>query len=155
MFGNYEQYYRTAYRTAIILFKVSVAIQARAVVGDELLALLGGYFALLDGLADPCFETAHKALGVVLHILEHISHGFTINGLVDAVTIFVDGDVHGVGVAEEVVHVAQNLLVGSYKEHANVVVLALAEGMQRQVGRLLVVVDVGRYFAVRVAGDVL
>ncbi len=69
MFGNYEQRY-THYRTAIILFKVSVAIQARAVVGDELLALLGGYLALLDGLADPCFETAHKALGVVLHILE-------------------------------------------------------------------------------------
>jgi hypothetical protein len=41
-----------------------------------------------------------------------------------------EADVHGVGVAEQVVQVAENLLVGADQEHAEVVRLA-GEGVQQ------------------------
>ena len=62
---------------------------------------------------------------------------------------------YGIGVAEEVVHVAQNLLVGTYEEYAYVVVLSLLDGVEGYVAGLLSTVDVGSDFAVRVACDVL
>ena len=62
---------------------------------------------------------------------------------------------HGVRVAEEVVHIAEDFLVSTHEEHADVIMLALAYGVQREVRRLLVVIDVRADFAVRVAGDVL
>jgi len=63
--------------------------------------------------------------------------------------------VDGVGVAEEVVHVAQYLLIGSDEEDADVVVLAGAYGMEGDVIGLVAAVDVGGNLAVGVAGDVL
>ena len=60
-----------------------------------------------------------------------------------------------VGVAEEVVHVAQNLLIRPDEEHTYIIMFAREDGVQGDVVRLLSAVDVGRYLAVAVAGDVL
>ena len=67
--------------------------------------------------------------------------------------MLVEADVHGVGVAEQVVQVAEDLLVGADQEHAEVVRLAV-ERVQRQ--RLLDVAAVDELvdLAVGVAGDV-
>ena len=94
-------------------------------------------------------------LGVVLDIFQHVGHGFAVDGLVDAVAVAVDGDVYGIGVAEEVVHVAENFLIGSYEEDGDIVLFALSQGVQRDVVGLVVVVDVCPDFTVRVAGNVL
>ena len=62
-------------------------------------------------------------------------------------------DVHGVRVAEQVVHVAEDLLVRADQEHAQVVRLAV-EGVERD--RFLDVAAVDELFelAVGIAGDV-
>ena len=62
---------------------------------------------------------------------------------------------HGIRVAEEVVHVAQYLLISANEEDTYIIMFALADGMQRDVVRLLSAVDVCRYLAVAVASDVL
>ena len=62
---------------------------------------------------------------------------------------------HRIGVAEEVVHVAEDLLVGTYEENADVISIAHAEGVQGNVVGLLIVVDVGGDLTVAVARDVL
>ena len=61
---------------------------------------------------------------------------------------------HCVGVAEKVVQVAQNLLIGTHKEDTDIIMLLVAEGMQRY-GVLRRLGDEVGDFAVAVAGDVL
>ena len=69
--------------------------------------------------------------------------------------VFVDVDVHGVSVAEEVVQVAQDFLIGSHEKDAQIVVLAVLEFVHWQgVCHALRRDEVGD-FAVAVAGDVL
>ena len=92
---------------------------------------------------------------VVLHVLEHVGHGFAVNGLVDTVVFAVNGDVYGVRIAKEVVHIAQNFLIGAHEKYADIIVLAVLDGMERQIGRLLVVIDVGANLSIGVARDVL
>ena len=60
---------------------------------------------------------------------------------------------HGVRVAEEVVQVAQDLLVGADEKHAQVVGIAV-DGVQRQRPLDVAAVDERIDLAVRVAGDV-
>ena len=131
-------------RRVFRLFEISVSVQAGTVVGDELLAFFDGDAAFLDGTAHPHFEAAYEFLRVVLYVFEHIGYGFTVNGLVDAVAVFVYSDVYGIGVAEEVVHVTEYFLVSTYEEDTDVVVFVLrTDGMQREVRGLAVVVDIG------------
>ncbi len=82
------------------LFQIGVAVEAGAVVGDELLAFLVGDFFLFDGLAHSPFEEAPQLFGVVLYVFQHIGHGLAVNGLFDFVAVAVHGDVYGVGVTE-------------------------------------------------------
>ena len=130
-------------RTRCELFEVGVAIEAGTIGGDELFAFFDGDFLLVDGFGHPRFEAAHESLGVILHILEYIGHGFAVDRLVDGISVGIDGDMHRIGVAEEVVHVAENLLVGTYEENTDVISIAHAEGVQGNVVGLLIVVDVG------------
>ena len=62
-------------------------------------------------------------------------------------------DVHGVGVAEQVVHVAEDFLIGADQKRAQVIRLAV-EGVQRQRPLHVAAVDELVDLAVRVAGDV-
>ena len=62
---------------------------------------------------------------------------------------------YGVGVAEEVMHVTQNLLIGTYKEHAEIIGLVLLECMN---GQRMSVMEIGgevSNLTITVAGDVL
>jgi hypothetical protein len=47
-------------------------------------------------------------------------------------SVAIEADVHGVGVAEEVVQIPEDLLVGAVEEDAHEVALALAPGMDRE-----------------------
>ena len=60
-----------------------------------------------------------------------------------------------IGVAEKIVHIAQNLLVGTYEEHTEIVWLVLLQRMKREnVADMAIGYEVGN-LAVAVAGDVL
>ena len=65
----------------------------------------------------------------------------------------VEADVHGVRVAEQVVQVAEDFLIGADQEHAEVIRLAV-EGVQRQRPLDVAAIDELVDLAVRVAGDV-
>ena len=126
------------------LFQIGVTIQTGTVVTDELLAFALRYLSVLHGLADPYLQAADQFLRFVLHVFQHICHGFTVDYLLYLVTaIPVYGNVHGIGVAEEIVHVAHNLLVCTDEEHAYVVVLSQLDGVQGQVTGLLGPVHIG------------
>ena len=61
-----------------------------------------------------------------LDVVEHLGHGVAVDQVGDLVALLGQPDVHGVGVAEQVVQVAQDLLVGAGEEDAEDVGLALA-----------------------------
>ena len=67
----------------------------------------------------------------------------------------IDIDVHSISVAKEVVQVAQNFLIGSHKEHSQIVMLALLELMHRQVVRETLIGNEITYLAIAVACDIL
>ena len=57
-------------------------------------------------LGYPYLQLAHQFLGVVLYIVEYLGYRLTIDDLVDMiVTVFLT-DMYGIGVTEEVVHIA-------------------------------------------------
>ena len=68
----------------------------------------------------------HQRFGVELHVVEHLAHRVALDDRVEHdVAVVVEADVHGVGVAEQVVQVAEDFLVGADQEHAEVVRLAV------------------------------
>ncbi len=138
-----------------VALEVGVAVEAVAVIVEELAALVERDAAGLDRLGDPRLEGAHHLLGIVFHPAEHVLHGLAVDGLVDLVAVLAHGDVYGVGVAEEVVEVAEYLLVGTDEEDAEVVLLVLAERVDGHGVDDLVLGDVALHLAVRVAGHVL
>src|SRR3546814_1414630 len=72
----------------------------------------------------------------------------------DRVAVAVDADLDRVGVAEQVVDVAEDFLVRADEEEAEAIALALAQLVQRQRSVQVLVLDVGVDLAVRVAGQV-
>ena len=97
----------------------------------------------------------YQLFGVVLHVLQYFSNGLALYNAVYRVSVVGNAYVHGVCVAEKVVHVAEYFLVCPYEEHSHVVVFPVAQPVQRHVGCLLHVVYVFGDFTVAVAGDVL
>ena len=80
--------------------------------------------------ASPTFrrKVASRSDGVELDVVQHLGHGVAVHQVGDLVALLGQPDVHGVGVAEQVVQVAQDLLVGAGQEDAEDVGLALANG---------------------------
>lgn len=116
-----------------------------------------------SGVIEPSFIDAvtHDSrlrtsfFGVVLHVVEHFVDSFALDNLVNLIAVFVYADMHGISVAKEIVHVAENFLISAYKEDTDVVWLAGLEGVYGKCRRGAA----GRYeigdFTVAVAGDVL
>ena len=59
------------------------------------------------------------------------------------------------GVAKEVVHIAQDLLVGTYEEHTQIIGLVLLQRMDGQRVRVMAVGHEVHHLTVAVAGDIL
>ena len=137
------------------LLKIGVTIQASAVGGDKFLAFFDRNLTLVHRTCHPRFQAAHQAFRIVLHIFQHISHRFAINRLVNGVAIGIDRNVHRIGVTEEIVHVAQNLLISTHQEDTYIILFALLKAMERNVVGLLIVVDIGGNLTITVARNVL
>ena len=98
---------------------------------------------------------AHEFLGIVLHIFEHLFNRFTINDLIDVVGAVLYGNMYRIGISKQVVHIAQNLLIGTHEEDAKVVVLILLQRVNRQRMRVVAVGHEVGNLTIRVAGDIL
>src|SRR5688572_7993424 len=105
--------------------KIRVAAEARLVGAQERARLLEGHALGPDGLLGRASYAGDEVLGLVAHVLEHRGHRVPGHDVVDLVAALAERDDDGVGVAEEVVQVAQDLLVGADEEDAEVVVLVL------------------------------
>ena len=91
----------------------------------------------------------------VLDVLEHVLHALAAQDVRQARPAgLVEVDVHDVRVAEQVVHVAQDLLVRADQEEAEVVGLVLLQRVQLERALDVAQVDEAVDLAVRVAGDV-
>ena len=84
------------------------------------------------GCGYPCLDVAYEFLGVELYVVEYFGYGFSVDDAVYFVAVLVDADVDGVGVAEQVVHVAEYLLVRSYEEYSEVIWFAGTYGVYGQ-----------------------
>ena len=115
-----------------ILFQIGISVESRAVCAEEFLSLLKADFPLLHALGNPCLQLPYEFLGIILHVVKHLLNGLAIDNLVDVVFAVLDRDVYGIGVAEEVVHVAENFLICSDEEHSKVVVLVFPQGVYGQ-----------------------
>ncbi|MNG24764.1 hypothetical protein D3C84_1095260 [compost metagenome] len=91
-----------------------------------------------------------------MHVTQHVFDGVVglDTGVVHA-AVRVLVDVHRVGVTEQVVHVPQDLLVGTHQEDTQQVVFTLVDRVHRQAGLDALLVDVLVDLAIGVAGQVL
>jgi hypothetical protein len=77
------------------------------------------------GLLGEAAHARHQILARVADVLEHVGHGVAGDHVFDLVAAARrQRHVHGVGVAEEVVQIAQDFLVGAGQEDAQVVFVA-------------------------------
>ena len=137
------------------LLKISVSEETIAIGAQELLALIERNLAFLHTLGYPLLQLADELLRIILYVIQYLLYGLAIEYLVDAVFAVFYGNMGSIGVAEEIVHVAQNLLIGTYEEHTEIVWLVLLQRMKRKnVADMAIGYEVG-YLSVAVAGDVL
>ena len=91
----------------------------------------------------------------VLYVIQYLLYGLAIEYLVDAIFAVLYRDVGSIGVAEEIVHVAQNLLIGTNEEYTEIIWFVLLQWMKRKnVADMSVGNEVGN-LSIAVAGDVL
>ena len=76
---------------------------------------------MLNALSNPNFELSNQFLGVILHIVENLFNCFAIEDLVDVVLAILNRHVHGVGIAKQVVHVSQYLLISANEENTQII----------------------------------
>lgn len=139
----------------VVLLQIGISIQSASIVAKEFFSFLERYFSLLDALGYPYFELPNKFLRVVLHILEHLFHGFAVYNLVDMIAPVFHGKVHGIGVAKQIVEVAENLLICTNEENTKIIRLVATQCVHwKHVAGASSAYEIG-YLAIAVAGNVL
>ncbi len=97
---------------------------------QKLLRFVEGYFARADGTLHIFTQAGNQFVAIILHIGEDLANGVSLDDAVEIDgPVFVDGHMHGISVAEEVVEIAENFLVRPQQESAEVVRLTGGKGM--------------------------
>ena len=99
------------------LFQIGVSVESGTIIREEYFALFKRYFTLFDTLGHPYFELPNKLFRVVLHVIEHFFNSFSIEDLVDMIMSVFNGYMHSIGISEEIMHIAENLLICSDQEN--------------------------------------
>src|SRR5438034_242353 len=107
-----------------------------------------------EGALDLLARRAEKIVGAELYVLKHLADGIAFDDLVNRrPALLVHADVYRVGVAEEVMQVAENFLISTHEERGQEVIAPVV-GVQLQNGFHVTAVDEAIDLAVAVAGDV-
>jgi hypothetical protein len=112
-----------------LALQVRVALQPGHVVRDEVVPVRAVEVLCLGDLPAEGLQQVRRP---ELHVVEHLGHRIAVHEVADLVAVVGEADVHGVGVAEQVVEVAQDLLIGTGEEHAQDVRLPVAPLVQRK-----------------------
>ena len=76
----------------------------------------------------------HQGVGLELHVVQHLAHRVALDdGFEDHFVGLAHAYVDRIGVAEQVVQIAQDFLVGAHQERAQVVVVARVTGCSASV----------------------
>ena len=101
------------------------------------------------------FQLAHELLRIVLYIFKYLLHRLAVDDLVDMVGAVFHRDVSRRRIAEEIVHVTEDLLVSTHEERPDIVRLSFTEWMHGEHTALRTIdCEVG-HLAIRVARDIL
>lgn len=137
------------------LFKIGISIESGTVVVEEFLAFFKRYFTEFYALGNPLFELTYKLFRVVLHVVEHLFYGFSVKDLVNMILPIPDRYVGSIGISEEIMHVAEDLLIGSYEENTKIIGFILLQRVEwEHMPHVAICNEIGD-FTVAVAGDVL
>ncbi len=80
---------------------------------------------LTDGHFDRLSQLAQQRVGIKLHVVEHLAHRVALDDRLEHdVAAGVQAHVYGMGVAKQVVQVAQDLLIGAHQKHPEVIRLS-------------------------------
>ena len=101
------------------------------------------------------FELTYKLFRVVLHVVEHLFYGFSVKDLVDMILSIPDRYVGSIGISEEIMHVAENLLISSYEENTKIIGFILLQRVEWEHMPYVTICNEIGDFPVAVAGDVL
>src|SRR5437764_6873645 len=146
---------RVALRYKASGLQVGIALQAFFVEAEQLAGFLVGHAAFADGGFDILAQGGHEAVDVELDVVEDLTHGIALDhGVENGVADLVELDMDGVGIAEQVVEVAQDFLVSAEQESAEVVILAVGERVQREGALYVTAIDKLIDLAVGIAGDI-
>ena len=137
------------------LFQISISVESAAIVRKELLTLIERNLTLFHTLGHPDFQLANQFLGIILHVVEYLCNGLAVDNLVDMIATVLLRDMYGIGVAEEVVHITENLLIGTNEEHPEVIRLVLLQRMNGQRMGVMTVGDEIGNLTIRVTSDIL
>ena len=111
------------------LFKISIPLQPALVETQELLRLLERDHVRTQGAFHVLAHLRRQLVGGVLHVVQHLADRVAFDDGVEADrAVLVEADVDRVRVAEQVVQVAEDLLIGAEQERAEVVWVAVCGG---------------------------
>src|SRR6187402_1757656 len=94
-----------------LTLKIRVSVKPVLVEAEELSSAFVANPAVADGRLHVGAELSEQHFRVELDVVQHFAHGVALNQGIEPAAVFVEADVNGVGVAEEVVEVAEDLLV--------------------------------------------
>src|SRR6185369_14033846 len=138
-----------------LLSQIGVTKQSAVQQLYEMAALFDRHFSL----GNPLFQVLPNPLEylrpLVLDIFEALPAGIPVDDRIDHVTgSLVESYVYRIGIAEKVMQVSQDLLIGPDQEEPDVVLLVLADLVEGQKLRPTVLSDKTGYLAIRIAGDI-
>ena len=138
-----------------VLFKIGISVESRSIVVEELFAFFERYFALFYALSNPLFELTYKLFRIILHVIEHLFYGLSVEDLVDMVLPILNRYVGSIGISEEIMHVSKNLLIGSDEENTKIIGFVFLQRVEwKDVANMTICNEVG-YFSIAIARDVL
>src|ERR1039458_3240303 len=138
----------------VYVFQVRVAVQTLFVEVEEGSAFFVGEAAFAERGFDIAAQHGDQDVGRELDVVQHLADGIALNHRIENhVAVGAQAYMHGVGIAEEIVEVAQNLLIRAQQERAQVIVAAV-EGVELQGALDVAAVDEGVHLAIGITGDI-
>ncbi len=134
--------------------QIGVAGQGFLVKRDRIARLFVVDLSRLDRLFDGVLQILDQFAFVVLDVGEHFVDGVPFDDRLDFHGTLVQIDVHGMRVTEQVVQIAQDLLVSSDQKDRNLVRLVTLQFMQHQSLSAFAAADKRVDFTIAVTGDV-
>ena len=139
----------------IALRQIGVSAKALGVELEQAGALGSIESLVSDRISDRHLNSFLQFLRAELNVAEHIGDGVALDDRVNpSLTVGVDAHMGRVGVAEQIVQVAERFLVSADEEQAQVIGLAFDELMERQRARPRSVSNKVLNLAIGIAGDI-